>query len=119
MNLPKTNISDFSSTNNSLESHENFRLALRWGGVAGDGLQSTTLLFGKYLSRLNYFINIFPGTQSTIRGGHVWTHLEFSSRKFYSFDRHVEILVAFNEQTLDVHLKDLKQNGLLPLLLYF
>jgi pyruvate/2-oxoacid:ferredoxin oxidoreductase alpha subunit len=54
------------------------RFAIRFGGAAGDGLQSTGRLLQKYFNRLSYYVQGFPGTQSTIRGGHVWQHVEFS-----------------------------------------
>lgn len=48
------------------------RLGIRWGGVAGDGLQSVGLSLAKYLIKVGYFSFGFPGTQSTIRGGHIY-----------------------------------------------
>lgn len=89
------------------------RIGIRWGGIAGDGLQATGVLFSKYLNKLGYFSIGFPGTQSTIRGGHIWYHTEFSSTKFEYFDRTCDILIAFNNQSLDVHLRDLKKKGIL------
>lgn len=88
------------------------RIALRWGGIAGDGLQSTGVLFSKYLNQLGYFSYSFPGTQSTIRGGHVWMQTEFASSSFASFDRSIDFLIALNDQTLDVHLPDVKSHGI-------
>lgn len=89
------------------------RFALRLGGAAGDGLQLAGLLFQRFFNRLGYYVFGFPGTQSTIRGGHVWQHVEFSSDPLHSFDRPINLLVAFNTETLEIHLRDIKQNGLL------
>ncbi|MFW9853939.1 MAG: 2-oxoacid:acceptor oxidoreductase subunit alpha [Candidatus Thorarchaeota archaeon] len=89
------------------------RFALRLGGAAGDGLQLAGLLFQRFLNRLGYYVFGFPGTQSTIRGGHVWQHVEFSSEALHSFDRPIDLLVALTTETLEIHLRDLKQNGLL------
>ncbi|MHA1977338.1 MAG: 2-oxoacid:acceptor oxidoreductase subunit alpha [Candidatus Hodarchaeales archaeon] len=89
------------------------RFSLRWGGAAGDGLQYIGLLLQKYLNRIGYFVQGFPGTQSTIRGGHVWQHVEFATKQIRSFDRPLDLLIAFNSVTLDVHLQDLKKNGFL------
>jgi 2-oxoglutarate ferredoxin oxidoreductase subunit alpha len=91
----------------------NNRLSIRWGGSAGDGLQSTGIVFQKYLNRLGYYVEGFPGTQSTIRGGHVWQHVELSSEAIHSFDRTLDILVALNPETVDVHLRDVKTSGFL------
>lgn len=89
------------------------RFSMRWGGAAGDGLQSTGNLLQRYLNRLGYYVQGFPGTQSTIRGGHVWQHVEFSSDQILSFDRPLDLLVAFNTQSLEVHLRDVKDTGIL------
>jgi Pyruvate/2-oxoacid:ferredoxin oxidoreductase gamma subunit len=89
------------------------RFALRLGGAAGDGLQLSGLLFQRFLNRLGYYVFGFPGTQSTIRGGHVWQHVEFSSESLHSFDRPIDLLVAFTTETLEIHLRDIKQNGFL------
>ncbi|MHA2251153.1 MAG: 2-oxoacid:acceptor oxidoreductase subunit alpha [Candidatus Kariarchaeaceae archaeon] len=87
------------------------RFAMRWGGVAGDGLQSTGLLIQKYFNRLGYYVHGFPGTQSTIRGGHVWQHIELSSKQIPSYDQVLDLLVGLNNQTLEIHLKDIKNDG--------
>ncbi len=89
------------------------RFAIRFGGAAGDGLQSTGRLLQKYFNRLNYYVQGYPGTQSTIRGGHVWQHVEFSSYQIYSHTRELDLLVSFHNVTIDVHLRDLKRNGYL------
>ena len=53
------------------------RIGIRWGGIAGDGLQATGVLFSKFLNKLGYFSYGFHGTQSTISGGHILYHLEY------------------------------------------
>lgn len=89
------------------------RISMRWGGIAGDGLQSTGRLFQKYLNRIGYHVFGFPGTQSTIRGGHVWQHIEISQDRLRSFDQQLDILIALNTQTVEVHLDLMKNNGVL------
>ncbi|MCY3410684.1 MAG: 2-oxoacid:acceptor oxidoreductase subunit alpha [Candidatus Heimdallarchaeota archaeon] len=89
------------------------RFSMRWGGQAGDGLQSTGNLIQKYLNRLGYHLYGFPGTQSTIRGGHVWQHIEFSSSPLSYFTRRIDLLIAMQPIALKVHLRDIKDGGLL------
>ncbi|NDB28179.1 2-oxoacid:acceptor oxidoreductase subunit alpha [archaeon] len=89
------------------------RFSMRWGGFAGDGLQSTGILLQKYFNSLGYYVQGFPGTQSTIRGGHVWQHVEISSSMMHSHDRKLNLIVALNEQTLEVHCRDLKDDGII------
>lgn len=89
------------------------RIGIRWGGIAGDGLQATGVLFSKFLNKLGFFSYGFPGTQSTIRGGHIWFHTEFSHTDFKFYDRSCDILIALNALSLEVHLPDLKKKGIL------
>ncbi len=89
------------------------RFAIRWGGAAGDGLQSTGLLFQKFLNKIGYFVFGFAGTQSTIRGGHVWQHVEFSCNPIENFDRPLDLLIAMDTQSLEAHINDLKDQRIL------
>lgn len=89
------------------------RLSIRLGGFAGDGLQSTGNLIQKYLNRLGFFVRGFPGTQSTIRGGYVWQQVDFSVENFYSYNKKIDVLIAFKEVAIEVHQRDLKTNGIL------
>ncbi|MHA2112526.1 MAG: 2-oxoacid:acceptor oxidoreductase family protein [Candidatus Hodarchaeales archaeon] len=106
-------ISDNSSSSKDSSNNNGYdRFSLRWGGAAGDGLRFIGILLQKYFNRLGYYVQGFPGTQSTIRGGHVWQHIEFSTQKFGSFDSQLDLLIAFNSVTLDVHLHNLKKHGI-------
>jgi 2-oxoglutarate ferredoxin oxidoreductase subunit alpha len=107
------NTSNSLTLQDPLNTIEYERFSLRWGGAAGDGLQYIGIILQKYLSQIGYYVQGFPGTQSTIRGGHVWQHVEFAARRFGSFDRPLDLLIAFNSITLDVHLQDLKKDGFL------
>ncbi len=89
------------------------RLAIRWGGAAGDGLQSTGLLIAKYFNSQGYSVHGVPGNQSSIRGGHIWYHIEIGSDKVQNYDNWTDILVALNELTVEEHLDDLKTDGIL------
>ena len=89
------------------------RFSMRWGGEAGDGLQSTGTLLQKYFNKLGYHVQGFPGTQSTIRGGHVWQHVEIAAEKLLSHDRPLDLLIALNDETLKVHARDMKDGGMI------
>ncbi|MHA1990295.1 MAG: 2-oxoacid:acceptor oxidoreductase subunit alpha [Candidatus Hodarchaeales archaeon] len=89
------------------------RFAICWGGEAGDGLQSAGLMLSKFFNRLGYYVHSVPGTQSTIRGGHLWQQIEISSKELKSHNRKLNMLIAFTAQTLHVHLRDLEKDGIL------
>ncbi len=89
------------------------RFSIRYGGSAGDGLQSTGRLIQKYFNKLGYSVFGFPGTQSTIRGGHIWQHIEFAVDKIFNFSQELDLLIALNTDTLLTHSKDLKDGAIL------
>ncbi|MDH5647610.1 MAG: 2-oxoacid:acceptor oxidoreductase subunit alpha, partial [Candidatus Heimdallarchaeota archaeon] len=75
--------------------------------------QSTGLLMQKYFNSLGYSVFGIPGTQSTIRGGHVWQHLQVAITRIDHFDEELDVLFALNKQTLDVHFNNVKNNGII------
>ena len=89
------------------------RFEFCWGGQAGDGLQSAGLTLSKYFNRLGYYVHGVPGTQSTIRGGHIFQLIVISTNPIHSHNRQLDMIIAFNTQTLEVHLPNLKHNGCL------
>lgn len=89
------------------------RFAMRWGGAAGDGLQSTGLLISKYFNKLGYCVHGIPGNQSAIRGGHIWYHLEFATDRFENHDNIVDMVVALNEFSIEMHIDELRPGGVL------
>ncbi len=89
------------------------RFAMKWGGAAGDGLQSTGLLITKYFNTLGYSVHGYPGNQSAIRGGHIWYHIEISSENFATADNVVDMIVALDANSVGIHLNEIKPNGVL------
>ncbi len=89
------------------------RFSMRWGGAAGDGLQSTGLLISKYFNKLGYCVHGVPGNQSAIRGGHIWYHLEFATNRFENHDNIADMVVALNEFSIEMHIDELRPGGIL------
>ena len=53
---------------------------VRIAGAAGDGIASSSEIFGKMCSRSGLHVNAYNAYQSAIRGGHVWMQLAVGSR---------------------------------------
>jgi 2-oxoglutarate/2-oxoacid ferredoxin oxidoreductase subunit alpha len=87
--------------------------SLRWGGAAGDGLQSIGLLFGKYLNKHGYFMHGTPGNQSSIRGGHIWYQIDISNDEILNTDNQLDMIVALNDESVETHIDELKPQGIL------
>jgi len=86
-------------------------LSWKLGGEAGFGIMSAGLIFAKACSRggLNVFvINEYP---SLIRGGHNVSHVWVMEREITSQYYPVDLLVALNEETVELHKNELNPGG--------
>jgi len=83
-----------------------------FGGAAGDGIREAGMNFGRLLTVLGYSVVVTHDYPSLIRGGHNFTRVTFSNEIVTSDYRQIDILVAFNEETIVVHQKELETDGL-------
>lgn len=81
------------------------------GGRSGEGLKVTGLTLSKLFQRLG--LNVFDYTDypSLIRGGHNAYHVRAEAGPAPSHLYHTNLIIALNEETVDVHLKELTANG--------
>jgi len=84
---------------------------LRVGGAAGDGVSSTSESFSKVCSRSGLHVWTYSSYQSVIRGGHVWTQVRAGVDPLLSHGEDPDILIALNQQTLDVHQGEVASGG--------
>ncbi|HDI52740.1 MAG TPA: 2-oxoacid:acceptor oxidoreductase subunit alpha, partial [Candidatus Bathyarchaeota archaeon] len=81
------------------------------GGEAGQGIMRSGSLLGKALMRggLHIFgVNDYP---SLIRGGHNFYILRASEREVYSQGDGVDLLIALNDESVELHINDLYPGG--------
>ena len=86
-------------------------LSWKLGGEAGFGIMSAGLMFAKACSRggLNVFvINEYP---SLIRGGHNVSHIWVKEKEITSQYYPVDLLVALNEETVELHKHEINTRG--------
>ncbi len=86
-------------------------LALRIGGAAGDGVSSTAESFAKIAARSGLHVWTYSSYQSVIRGGHVWTQVRGGFEPLLSHGTDPDVLVALNQQTMDVHQDGVAEGG--------
>jgi 2-oxoglutarate/2-oxoacid ferredoxin oxidoreductase subunit alpha len=89
------------------------RYNVLFGGAAGQGPNILTNLLGEALVGQGYYVFYSRDYQSLIRGGHNFNVLTFSDKPVYSNDSTIDILVALDEKTEQIHKKDLKKGGIL------
>ncbi|MDD3292568.1 MAG: 2-oxoacid:acceptor oxidoreductase subunit alpha [Candidatus Pacebacteria bacterium] len=83
------------------------------GGAAGQGSRKAGLIIAKIFSSLGYKIYIYDDYQSLIRGGHSFSLIRASEKENNCSKKKIDILLALDEKTIQEHLKDLNEDGLI------
>ena len=86
---------------------------IKIGGQAGTGVKITGLVLTKTLSRNGLATFAYQEYPSLIRGGHNTFQVHTSANPVYSQIRKVDILIAFDSQTIELHQKELTQGSLI------
>ncbi len=81
------------------------------GGEAGQGLVTIGQLLSKVLVRAGYEILVTQGYQSRIRGGHNTFAVRVSTERRLAPRGSIDILVALNRETIDLHREQLTEKG--------
>ena len=103
----------------SKESTNNEIVAIRFSGDSGDGMQLTGNQFSDNTAIFGNDLNTLPDFPAEIRApagslfGVSSFQLQFGSKEIFTAGDDLDVLVAMNPAALKVHLKDLKENGLL------
>ena len=77
------------------------------GGEAGQGLVTMGELIGRLLVREGYSVVASQDYMSRVRGGHNTYALRASDRKLHAQREKIHLLVALDEQTYELHRRDL------------
>jgi 2-oxoglutarate/2-oxoacid ferredoxin oxidoreductase subunit alpha len=85
------------------------------GGEAGQGIQTIGFVLGKTMVRSGLHVFADQDYESRIRGGHNFFRVRVSDREVKSQDEKLDILVALNKETVDLHRHELKENGVIVL----
>lgn len=86
-------------------------IVVRVGGAAGDGGASTGESIAKTFSRHGMKICTYSSYQSAIRGGHNWIQVRASEEEAYSQGDGLDLLMAFNQDTIQIHAPQLNHSG--------
>lgn len=81
------------------------------GGAAGQGMDTVMNLLGKALVREGLSIIYTKDYMSRVRGGHNFSRLRVAGGTPRSTVQTIDILVALNEETYNLHAGDLGQSG--------
>lgn len=81
------------------------------GGPAGFGIMTSGMLFSKTATRSGFHIFGYVEYPSLIRGGHNAMEVHFGTEEMWSQEKEVDLLVALNKQTVDLHVHEIKDQG--------
>ena len=89
------------------------QLSWKVGGQQGEGIESTGEIFAIALNRLGYYLYGYRHFSSRIKGGHTNNKIRVSTTEVRSISDDLDILVAFDQETVDVNYKELHSKGVI------
>jgi 2-oxoglutarate/2-oxoacid ferredoxin oxidoreductase subunit alpha len=89
------------------------QLSWKVGGQQGEGIESTGEIFCIALNRFGYYLYGYRHFSSRIKGGHTNNKIRVSTTQTRSISDDLDILVAFDQETIDVNYKELHDGGII------
>jgi len=86
-------------------------VSVKIGGPAGTGVKSVGLMLAKIAARSGYHICDNTEYPSLIRGGHNVMQVNFSEREVTAPRLKSDLLIAFDQLTIDLHYSEIEKNG--------
>ncbi len=83
----------------------------RVGGEGGEGVISTGEMLTVALARSGFEIYTFRTYPAEIKGGHANFQVRASGKLLLSYGATVDVLIAFNEEAYQKHVKDVRSGG--------
>ncbi|MFH1189580.1 MAG: 2-oxoacid:acceptor oxidoreductase subunit alpha [Candidatus Omnitrophota bacterium] len=83
------------------------------GGKAGFGIDKAGLMIAGLMGRLGYRCYIYRDYPSLIRGGHTFSIIRASSEKVGAHSDRVDVLLALNQETADIHKGRVRPGGVI------
>ncbi len=81
------------------------------GGAAGQGMNTVGGVLEKLITRSGYYIFFTKDYMSRVRGGHNFNQLRFSEKPLYTHREDLDVIIAFNEETVEKHGERLSEKG--------
>lgn len=89
------------------------QLSWKIGGQQGEGVESTDRIFSTALNRLGYYLYGYRHFSSRIKGGHTNNKIRISTKPIRSISDDLDILVAFDQETIDLNAHELVDHGVI------
>ncbi|XRD25983.1 2-oxoacid:acceptor oxidoreductase subunit alpha [Lysinibacillus fusiformis] len=89
------------------------QLSWKVGGQQGEGIESTGEIFSMAMNRLGYFLYGYRHFSSRIKGAYTNNKITVRPTEVRAIADDLDILVAFDQETIDVNYKELTENGII------
>lgn len=89
------------------------QLSWKIGGQQGEGVESTDRIFSTALNRLGYYLYGYRHFSSRIKGGHTNNKIRISTQPIRSIADDLDILVAFDQESIDLNAHELRPGGVI------
>ncbi|AJD91074.1 2-oxoglutarate ferredoxin oxidoreductase subunit alpha [Jeotgalibacillus malaysiensis] len=89
------------------------QLSWKVGGQQGEGIESTGEIFSMAMNRLGYFLYGYRHFSSRIKGGHTNNKIRVSTTRVRAVEDRLDILVAFDQETIDVNYHEMGSDGVI------
>jgi 2-oxoglutarate ferredoxin oxidoreductase subunit alpha len=89
------------------------QLSWKIGGQQGEGVESTDRIFSTALNRLGYYLYGYRHFSSRIKGGHTNNKIRISTKAIRAISDDLDILVAFDQETIDLNSHELRKGGVI------
>jgi 2-oxoglutarate ferredoxin oxidoreductase subunit alpha len=86
-------------------------LTLGIGGAAGEGIGAPGNAVGQLCARLGLHVYSYNEYQSLVKGGHIWLRIRMSKTKVENHGDHLNVALAFNQDTLNRHAQEVEPGG--------
>lgn len=83
------------------------------GGQQGEGIESTGEIFSVGMNRLGYHLYGYRHFSSRIKGGHTNNKIRVSTTPIQTVAEDLDILVAFDQETIDLNYHELNEEGII------
>jgi len=83
------------------------------GGEAGQGVQSVGYILSRIFASGGYYVFSDRDYESRVRGGHNFFRIRVGDTEVSAINETLNIIVALNKETIDLHKKELTKNGII------
>lgn len=83
------------------------------GGQQGEGIESAGDSFAAALNQLGYYLYGYRHFSSRIKGGHTHYKIRASQKTVGTVSDELDILVAFDQETIDLNRREMKPEGII------